>query len=190
MILREVLPSHDRVVDQQDVLAVELERDRVQLAANRGLPLLLVRHDECPPDVAILDEALAIRNVHRLRHRQRRIARAIRNRNDDIRLGRARLSPLLRQRLAKPTATGLVDADLVQEGVRPREVHQLEDARAVLLLDDLNPDRLLAGLDQEGFAVAQIAHPREAGHIERDRFTRDGPLGAFVRFRACRRCRA
>jgi hypothetical protein len=29
--------AHDRVVDEQHVLALELERDRVELAAHRGL---------------------------------------------------------------------------------------------------------------------------------------------------------
>src|SRR5262245_56061925 len=52
--------ADDRIVDQQDVLALEFERDRVQLLAHRALALRLVGHDEGTADVAILDKSLAV----------------------------------------------------------------------------------------------------------------------------------
>src|SRR5437667_11963139 len=60
-------PADDRVVDQDDSLVLDRGTDRIQLEHDPDLPVLLVRHDERPLDVAILDEPLDHREPGRLR---------------------------------------------------------------------------------------------------------------------------
>src|SRR5690606_27578141 len=82
--LRGRRAAHDRVVDQQDVLAAELEVDDVELRAHRLRALLLPRHDERPPDVAIFHETFAVLDAKNLRHLHRRRAARVWNWNDDV----------------------------------------------------------------------------------------------------------
>src|SRR3546814_7155517 len=82
--------THDRIVDQQHVLATEFEIDRIELLAYRLLALRLSRHDEGAADVAVLDEALAIMHAEPSRKFGTCDTRGIRDRNDDIdEIGRA-----------------------------------------------------------------------------------------------------
>jgi hypothetical protein len=53
--------ADDRIVDEQHVAALELDADRVELLAHRFLAHALPRHDEGASDVAVLDEAFAVR---------------------------------------------------------------------------------------------------------------------------------
>ena len=55
--------SHDRVIDQQHILAPKLDAHRIELLTNRPTADGLARHDEGAPDITILDEALAIIEV-------------------------------------------------------------------------------------------------------------------------------
>ena len=63
--------ADDGVVDEQHVLALEFARHRVELLTHAALAGRLTRHDECPSDVAVLVEPLAVfdaelaRDLHR-----------------------------------------------------------------------------------------------------------------------------
>src|ERR1700754_2704821 len=52
--------AHDRIVDDQHVLALELDAHGVQLLAHRLLAHRLARHDEGAADVTVLEEAFAV----------------------------------------------------------------------------------------------------------------------------------
>lgn len=55
--------THDRVVDEQDVLAVELEGHGIQLPPDILAARLLARHNEGAADVAVLVEAFTVQNL-------------------------------------------------------------------------------------------------------------------------------
>src|SRR6185503_6001275 len=75
--------ADDGIVDQQDLLALELHRDGVELLAN-GFPAhRMARHDEGAADVAILDEPLAIGDAEAARELHRRWPARVRNRDHD-----------------------------------------------------------------------------------------------------------
>ena len=52
--------AHDRVVDEQHDLVLELDADGIQLLADALLAHRLPGHDERAPDVAVLHEAFAV----------------------------------------------------------------------------------------------------------------------------------
>ena len=76
--------ANDRVVDEQHDLVPEFHADRIELLAHALPAQGLARHDERAPDVAVLDEALAIREPERVRELQRRGAARVRDRNHDV----------------------------------------------------------------------------------------------------------
>ena len=55
--------AHDRVVDDHEALALDVVAQRVQLEPHVGAALLLARLDERAPDVAVLHEAVAVRDA-------------------------------------------------------------------------------------------------------------------------------
>ena len=67
--------AHDRVVDDDQPLALDVVAQRVQLEPHVGAALLLVRLDERAPDVAVLHEPVAVGNPGGARESPARRAR-------------------------------------------------------------------------------------------------------------------
>src|SRR5438094_1209282 len=123
----------DRVVDDDEPLAADDLGKRVELQPQAVLAQLLAGLDERPRDVAVLDEAVVLRQPGRPRHAARRRVAGVGHRDDEVGVDR-RLAP---QDLAHPPARGLQDV-AAHPRVGPREVDVLEDAeRLALALDDL-----------------------------------------------------
>src|SRR5690606_22915823 len=106
------------IVDQEHVLAPELELDRVELSSHRFLALRLTGHDEGTTDVAVLHEAFAILQAEVAGDADRGGTRRVRYGNDDINVEvRPGLCDVLRELLAHSNPA-LVDRDVVNHGVR------------------------------------------------------------------------
>ena len=60
--------SDDTVVNKKHVLVLELDRDGIELSTDTLLTSLLVWHDEGTENVAVLDEALAVRDLQVFGH--------------------------------------------------------------------------------------------------------------------------
>src|SRR6266581_6514504 len=115
--------ADDRVVDQDDPLVLHRGADGVQLEHDPDLAVLLVRHDERPLDVPVLDQPFDDRKSGDLRVALRLRAARLRYGYDDVGFDRI----LLRELLADLHA-GVVHEPLVEDAVRPREVDPLEHA--------------------------------------------------------------
>src|SRR5688572_4239607 len=167
--LRGGRAAHDRVVDQQYGLALELQADRVQLASHRARTQVVAGHDEGTPDVAVLDEALAVLRAKELRDLQRAGAAGVGYRDHDVdAVFRSHPPDLLGQQLAHPQAR-LVDRDVVDDRVGARKIHVLEDARRVARgLDALLRVKSALFVDEHGFAGPYVTQQLEAQHVERD----------------------
>ena len=166
--------ADDRIVDEQHDLVLELHADRVQLLAHALLAQRLARHDERAPDVAVLDEALAIREPERVRELQRGRPARVGDRDHDVdvpRLGNA--ADLVRELLAHVEAR-LVHRRAVDHRVGPREIDVLEDARREHRVVGAQARVELPGLvDEDGLARRDVAQHRKAQRLQRDRLARD-----------------
>ncbi len=119
------VPADDRVVDDDDALALHLA-ERVELHPDALLAHALLGLDERPRDVAVLDERLVVRDPGGLREADRRGRSAVGDADHEIRLGRC----LLREPLAHAHAR-TVHLDAADTRVGACEVDVLEDAQSV-----------------------------------------------------------
>ena len=122
--------TDDRIVHEQNVLALEFVWDGIQLPADGSCSKGLTRHDEGSSDVSILHESLPVGNTEFPCQLQRSDASAVWDGDDTVdsftipRGGDAFCE--------HPThvQSGLVDRDPVDHGIRTCEVDMLEDAGA------------------------------------------------------------
>ena len=121
--------AHDRIVDDQHVLALELDAHRVQLLAHRLLAHRLARHDEGAAHVAVLEEAFAIFDAQLLRDLHRGRTRRIGNRHHDVDRDVGQLALDLLGEVIAHAQTHVVDRHAVEHRVRTREIHEFENAR-------------------------------------------------------------
>ena len=172
--------ANDRIVDQQHVLAFELEPDGVELASYRSHALGLPGHDERTLDVAILDEPLPVLHTEIVGERETRGSTGLRDGNHDVDVVVGPLADdLLRERLthAQPR---LVHRDLVDDGIGAREVDVFEYARGMTRLFHAPAGVDLSAFgDDHRFAGRQIADPLEPERVERDALRRHHVLGAL-----------
>ena len=116
-------------INDEDVLVRKLERHRVKLPTHVLAAHLLAGHDERAADVPVLDEPFAVGQAELLREVERGDARRVRDGDDDVDGDVVRgehALHLVRERVAHRHARA-VDADPVEDRVRPREVDVLED---------------------------------------------------------------
>ena len=120
--------TDDRIVHEQNVLALEFVWDGIQFPADGSCSNGLTRHDEGSSDVSILHESLPVGNTEFPCQLQRADASAVWDGDDTVdsftipRGGDAFCE--------HPThvQSGLVDRDPVDHGIRTCEVDMLEDA--------------------------------------------------------------
>ncbi len=116
--------AHDRVVDDDEPLAADDLGQRVELHPQAVLAQLLAGLDEGPRDVAVLDEAVVLRQPARAREAARRRVAGVGHGDDEVGARRRRLAG---EDLAHPPARGLQDV-AAHARVGPGEVDVLEDA--------------------------------------------------------------
>src|SRR5690606_11092465 len=174
---------HDGVVDQQDVLAAKLEVDCVQLAPYRLGALRLARHDERSPDVAVLDEALAILYSQMVCHLHRGGPAGVRYGDYDVDIVVRPLTDDLPGKLLAHAQPRLVNREVVDDRIGACEVDELENAGRVPNRPLVFPAMELAAvLDEQRFAGGEIAQLAEAENVEGDTFRSNHVLVALPWF--------
>ena len=158
--------ADDGVVHQQHVLAAKLEVYGVQLLAHGFLALRLAGHDEGAPDVAVLDKTLAILDVHFVGHLQGRGATGVGDGDDHIDVVVRPLAQQLACQLLAHAQAHLVHGDAVDNGIRARQVHVLEDAGYVLrMLGTLACMHTAIEIDENRLARFDVAHQFISQHV-------------------------
>ena len=164
--------AHHRVVDDHQALAGDVLLQRVELHAHAEGPHLLAGGDEGAPDVAVLDEALAVGDAtgpgEALGGGQARLGHAHHHVGLDRRL--------LGEQLAHAHA-GVVHAAAVEAAVGPGEVDELEEAElGVEPLGGEHRDRLHAvAVDDHHLAGVELAHEVGADDVEGRRLGGEHP---------------
>ena len=116
-------PSDDGVVDHDQALPSDRLGQWIQLQLDATSPESGRRLDERPRDVAVLHQALPVRDGRDLGVPLRRRVPGVRDGDDQIGLGRR----FAGQHSSHPAAH-LMHASSVKAGIRAREVHELEEA--------------------------------------------------------------
>ena len=173
--------AHDGIIDQQHVLTFEFHADRVQFLAHRLLAYALPRHDESAPDVAVLDETLAIRQVEPVGELHRGGTAGVRDRDHhvDVELGVVALD-LVAEAFAHAQPR-LVDRNAVHHRIRPRQVHVLKQARVERRVERaLLRVKMAIFVDENRLTRRDVAHELITQGIERDRFRGHQVLGTVL----------
>ncbi len=180
--LRRGRAAHDRIVDQEHVLAAELEIDDIELRTHGLRALLLAGHDERTADVAILDEAFAVLAPEKLRDLHGSRAARIRNGDHDIDVViRPDAANLFGEQIAHAQAR-LVHRDVVDDRIGTREVDIFENAWRVLRhRRALMRIEASVFVDEHRLAGPDVAHARKAEHVERDALRGQHVFGPFRR---------
>ena len=159
--------THDGIIHQQHLLALEFGADGVELAAHRLLALGLARHDEGTADVAVLHEALTVRQAQGVGDFQRHVAGSLGDGDDHVHVEIVPLPCDLLAQLATHVEAGGIDGDLVDEGVGTGEVDVFEDAGVHLrVLRTLLGEELALLGDVDGLARGDVTHRLEADGVE------------------------
>ena len=116
--------ANDRIVDQDDALAVDQRRIGVVLQLDAEVADFLARLDEGPADIVRADDPELERNARCLAEADRRGNAAVGDRDDIIGLDRR-----LARQLGADVLADFVDRLAVGDRVGPREIDMLEDAR-------------------------------------------------------------
>ena len=127
--------TYDRVIDQDDTLALDFGADRVQLDLDEILTLRLSWCDEGSSDVLILDETDTIRDTGLPAVADRGIEAGVRNADHDVCIDRMLLCEEL-----TGTHSGIVYRCTIDDGIRTCEIDILENAgrrlhRLAVILD-------------------------------------------------------
>ena len=166
--------AHDRIVDQQHVLAAKLEVDGVQLATHRLRALCLARHDKGAADIAILDKAFAILDAEMIGDLQRRGAARIGNRDNDVDVVIGKIAHDLARQLLAHAQPCLVHGQVIDNRIGSREIHVLEYARRVPgLAVEVTHMQGAVVFDEYTFTRLHITHAFELQDVQRHAFRRD-----------------
>ena len=116
--------AHDRIVDHDQALAADVLGQRVELHAHTTTALLLARLDERTADVAILHQAVAVRDARRARVALGRGDPRLGNRHHHVGFDRGLAGELFSHALARGVHTAPVEVR-----IGPGEVHELEETQ-------------------------------------------------------------
>jgi hypothetical protein len=147
---------------------------------HRFTPRGLSGHDEGTPDVAVLDEALAIGQVEARRQCHRRRPAGIGNRDHRVDLQvRHGVANLVGQIVAH-LGPRLVHRNAVHHRIGARQIDELEHAGCMEgAFGALPADEIAAGIDQDGFTGLDVAQHLEAQGIEGHALRGHQVLGAL-----------
>jgi hypothetical protein len=164
--------ADNAVVDEAHDAALELGFHGAQLAAHALLTRLLSGQDECPVDVAVLDEAVGERLSELLRDDGGGGIARFGDGDNDVYFADALLAEHLADLVGQPGAHVLaagVDRDAVHDSVGPREVDVLKNIGSITLgWDYLVELRCAALLDEDGLTGKDVPEVAEAQLAEGD----------------------
>src|SRR5439155_11015915 len=165
--------TDDRVVDDDEALALDHLPHRVELQVYTLVAHALVRLDEGAADVAVLDETFRIRDARLMRVPDRRRRGGVRHANNQVGLD-GRLAGQLTPHVHAHWVEQLVADDAVGSG----EVDVLEDAEGVaLLLNGLHRVKALF-VDNDRLTGLDFAHEVRAEVVESAGLGGDNPAVA------------
>ena len=142
---------------------------------------MLARHDKGTANVAVFHEALTIRFAQNTRDFQRDIAGGFRNRDHHIDVQIFPLAGNLFTEFGAHIHTRAVNGNLIDKGVRTREIDVLEQTRvADRVVRALAGEELALLGDVHRFARRDIAQELKAQGIERHAFGSNHILGAAI----------
>ena len=156
--------AHDGVVDHDDALAGDVLAQRVELHAHRRLAHRLAGGDEAAADVAVLHQALAVRDAAHP-------SEAFSRRNPRLRYAHHHVGfdGCLHGELFAHTHPGLMDVVAVEHAVGPGEVDELEQAQG--RLDGRLGERMRrpapGRVDHDHLARVELSHEVRAHDVER-----------------------
>lgn len=164
--------SDDAVIDEQNILALEVCRLRVQLRPDTLLTELLGGHDERAEDVAVLNKALLVGLSKGLGNAEGSCHGSLRDGHDAVNISKAFGAQLLADRLGKlvsHVATALVHVDAVHDGIGTSKVDILENVRGVAELRvDLAENGALALFDDDRLTGQDVSEGLVAALSEGD----------------------
>src|SRR6476661_1713046 len=155
--------ADDRIVDEHNSLTVHQRRISVVFKLDPKVPNFLRGLDEGAADIVRTNDAELERDSAGLRKSDRCRHAAIRNWYDVIDVdGR------FPGKLRADVLTHFVDRHAFRNGIRPREINMLEDARARAPLFERPVGSDAAVVDDYQLARLDIAKETGADHVERD----------------------
>ena len=154
--------AHDRVVDDHDPAAVERGAKRVELELHAPLAEPLVGLDERPSHVAVLHEALAVRDAAPLRVADRGRRSGVGDADDDVGVGRS----LVGEPRTHPAAD-VVQGLALHQGVGAGEVDELEDAERPAVSGHRLTEAGALLVDDHQLARPELALEAGADQVER-----------------------
>ena len=163
------VPPDDRIVDDDEPLAVDYLAHRVELEADPALARQLGRLDEGAPDVGVLDQSLPVGYARGLGVADGRGSARVGGRDDQIGVHRT-----LRGEDAPHLQAGRIDRAPADRRVGPGEVDVLEDASRGA---GLGPPQgaHAAGVDDQELAGGDFAHEVRTDDVQGRRLRGDGP---------------
>ncbi len=160
--------AHDRIVDQDDPLALKQGAVGIVLQLHAQVADIVRRLDEGAADIMRADDAELERHARLLGIADRRRDARIGHRDDIIDVDR-----ILARQLGADRLAHAIDRAAARHRIGPREIDMLEHARARAHLSE-GADRAHAGFgDDDELARLDLAHELGAAHVERDRFRRE-----------------
>ena len=168
-------PAHDRIVDDDQALAVDHLAQRVELDRHAAMAQPGRRLDERPPGVAVAVHPLAVREPGCLGEAGRRRGAGVGDGHHQVGVDR-----VLHRQLHPHLATGLVQVAALHVRVGAGEVDELEDAQRRGRLGEADRARRLARLEDDHLARLDVADVLGADDVEGRRLRREAPAGVGV----------
>ena len=168
-------PAHDRIVDDDEPLAVDDLAQRVELDRHAAMAQPGRRLDERPPGVPVAVHPLAVRQAGRLGEAGRGGGAGVGDGHHQVGIDR-----VLHRQLHAHLATGLVQVAALHVRVRPGEVDELEDAQRGRRVGETDRARRLARLEDDHLAGLDVADVLGADDVEGRRLRREAPAGLGV----------
>src|SRR5580704_2524344 len=162
--------AHNRIIDENDSLVLQVGPARVVLEAHTQVADLIGRLNEGPPDVMVADDPELERQSRFLRITDRRRYARIRDRDDDVCVDMAFAGELSADPFAR-----LINAGPLDDAVWPGEVDVLEHAEAALEVLERHHAAHPARADDDNFPGFDVALEPGADDVERAGFRSQDP---------------
>ena len=164
-------PAHDRVIDQQHILAPELHAHRIELLANTFLARRLPGHDKGPSDIAVFQKPFAVVNaqLHGELHGGR--TRSLGDRHYHIDITQPQFGLDTTGEILAHLEPGRIHGSAINQRIRTGEIHVLENTRIQHGRWRAVPGMQAAiEIDENRLARSDIALQPKSQTFERGRF--------------------